>query len=70
MATATARQCDRCHADLPAGSSVNRQFCDRCRTVRRILTFLHQARALAEAMDYDASLSAAIRVAVKRANHA
>lgn len=35
--------CERCHAVLPAGSSVNRLFCDRCRDVRRAITWLNQA---------------------------
>ena len=37
------RACEKCGRDLPAGSSVNRRFCERCGHARRAITFLRQA---------------------------
>jgi predicted nucleic acid-binding Zn ribbon protein len=43
----TTRACELCGTDLPAGSSVNRLYCDACRARRRIRTFLMQAQLIA-----------------------
>lgn len=54
MATATAprdeyttaaapRACERCQLPLPLDSAANRRLCDRCRDVRRAITWLNQA---------------------------
>lgn len=65
------KPCRRCSGDIPlsghAASDSARLYCDRCRELRRVETFLAQARTIAERLDYDSALAAAIRVASKRA---
>jgi predicted nucleic acid-binding Zn ribbon protein len=62
----TARACELCGAGLPAGSSVNRLYCDACRARRRIRTFLMQAQLIAAEELSDRELVAEIADLVAR----